>query len=148
MPLIHEKIVALLLQRKLKKRDLAKALGISPQTATDICKGRSAITLPHLRNLVAYFGVRADFWIDDQQLLPESADRVGNNQSDACHRSGLAQLADLDGLLQRLRSFLADHKDAFTARNPGLSSDDLRVLGLLEITKDSVGRNCDSAEGA
>ena len=43
--LIHEKISALLEQRRLKKRDLARALGVSPQTATDICKGRSAITL-------------------------------------------------------------------------------------------------------
>ena len=33
---IHEKIVAQLEQRRLKKRDLARALGVSPQTATDM----------------------------------------------------------------------------------------------------------------
>ena len=77
MVAIHEKIVAQLEQRKLKKRDLARALSVSPQTATDICKGRSAITLPHLRNLVNYFGLRADFWLDDQRLMPEASDRVG-----------------------------------------------------------------------
>lgn len=74
MVLIHEKITALLGQRHLRKRDLAKALGVSPQTATDICKGRSAITLPHLRNLVAFFGLRPDFWLDDDKLLPDVTD--------------------------------------------------------------------------
>ena len=92
MVLIHEKIAALLEQRHLKKRDLARALGVSPQTATDICKGRSAITLPHLRNLVAYFELRADFWIDDQRLLPDAGDRAAStgNRGEALARTGLA----------------------------------------------------------
>ena len=76
MVLIHEKITALLEQRRLKKRDLARALNVSPQTATDICKGRSAITLPHLRNLITFFEVRAEFWLDDERLVPEDVDRL------------------------------------------------------------------------
>ena len=83
MVLIHEKITALLEQRRLKKRDLARALGVSPQTATDICKGRSAITLPHLRNLISYFEVRAEFWLDDDRLAPIEIDQLDNGMPKA-----------------------------------------------------------------
>jgi plasmid maintenance system antidote protein VapI len=139
---IHEKIVALLEQRHLKKRDLARALGVSPQTATDICKGRSAITLPHLRNLVAFFELRADFWIDDQKLLPEAGDQVQTNgdQSEALARTGLTMIGDVERFLRRLRSFTAEHRQAFLARNPDLSPEERRVLGLSEPTAGMVGR--------
>ena len=76
MVTIAEKINAVLAERGLLKRDLARALGISPQTATDICKGRSAVTLPHLRSLVRFFGLRPDFWLDDSRLEPGAADEV------------------------------------------------------------------------
>ena len=134
MVLIHEKIVALLEQRHLKKRDLARALGVSPQTATDICKGRSAITLPHLRNLVAFFELRADFWIDDQKLLPDPGDHVqaAGNQNEMLARSGLLQIDDVDRLLQRLRSFLAEHQKALLARYPDLGPKEKVFLGIAE----------------
>jgi plasmid maintenance system antidote protein VapI len=104
MVLIHEKISALLEQRRLKKRDLARALGVSPQTATDICKGRSAITLPHLRNLVAFFELRADFWLDEYRLVPGELDRAANRvAADALGRTGLLQIGDLERFLQRIR---------------------------------------------
>ena len=142
MVLIHEKIVALLEQRRLKKRDLARALGVSPQTATDICKGRSAITLPHLRNLVSYFELRADFWIEDQKLLPDPTDRTqaSGNQGDALARSGLLQVADVDRFLERLRSFLTEHKSAMQARFPDLSTEEKRVLGFAEPASGIVGQ--------
>ncbi len=130
---IHEKIVAQLEQRKLKKRDLARALSVSPQTATDICKGRSAITLPHLRNLVNYFGLRADFWLDDQKLLPEPSDRVGaTGESDALTKSGLTKLLDPVRFVQRLRAIVGEHKREFTTRNPDLNDAERQLLGLPE----------------
>jgi plasmid maintenance system antidote protein VapI len=148
MVLIHEKIVALLEQRRLKKRDLARALGVSPQTATDICKGRSAITLPHLRNLVSYFELRADFWLDDQKLLPEPSDRVQaqGTAANALAGSGLLEIADLDKFLQRVRSFLIDHQKSIQARFPDLSDAEKSVLGIQPIAPGSVGevRTADS----
>jgi transcriptional regulator with XRE-family HTH domain len=141
MVLIHEKISALLEQRRLKKRDLARALGVSPQTATDICKGRSAITLPHLRNLVAFFEVRADFWLDDHRLLPEAVDRAGNPRGgEALARTGLLQVTDPERLLRAIRVFVHKHRADFVAQNPDLAADERRVLGLAEPEQGTVGR--------
>lgn len=141
MTAIHEKIVAQLEQRKLKKRDLARALEVSPQTATDICKGRSAITLPHLRNLVRYFGLRADFWLDEQKLMPDASDRVqaAPNQ-EAMARSGLGQLSDPNRFVQRMRALVAEHKKEFVARNPDLTDAEKAMLGLADSSAGSMGR--------
>ncbi|MEQ1632559.1 MAG: helix-turn-helix domain-containing protein [Planctomycetota bacterium] len=130
---IHEKIVAQLEHRKLKKRDLARALSVSPQTATDICKGRSAITLPHLRNLVAYFSLRADFWLDDTKLLPEPSDRVAAGAVPSTPTiPGNGHVPDPGRLMQRLRTLVAEHKKDFTARNPDLTEAERQLLGLEE----------------
>lgn len=145
MVLIHEKISALLEQRRLKKRDLARALGVSPQTATDICKGRSAITLPHLRNLVAYFEVRADFWLDDHRLVPEDFDRVGADRlAAALAETGLQQLADPERWLRMIRTFVLRHRAEFLASFPDLSVDERRVLGLGAPDQGTVGQLAES----
>lgn len=141
MTAIHEKIVAQLEQRKLKKRDLARALEVSPQTATDICKGRSAITLPHLRNLVRYFGLRADFWLDDQKLLPDAADKVvAPTGAEPVARPGLGQLADATRFLQRMRGLVAEHRREFVARNPDLTDIERSILGLSDTPNGSLVR--------
>ena len=139
--LIHEKISALLEQRRLKKRDLARALGVSPQTATDICKGRSAITLPHLRNLVAFFAVRAEFWLDDERLVPADMDRLANRGAAAAvDRSGLLQVDDPERLMARLRMFVQKHRSEFLATFPDLSPAERRLLGLGEQAAGTVGQ--------
>jgi plasmid maintenance system antidote protein VapI len=131
MVLIHEKITALLGQRRLKKRDLARALGISPQTATDICKGRSAVTLPHLRNLIRFFAVGAEFWLDQDDLVPTELDGVGDRRrSRAMARSGLLQIDDPERFVHRLRTFLSHHRTVFLATHPDLSPAECAVLGL------------------
>jgi len=141
MVLIHEKISALLEQRRLKKRDLARALGVSPQTATDICKGRSAITLPHLRNLVAFFELRADYWLDEQRLLPESVDRASARRcEETLARTGLLQVGDPEHLLRALRAFVARHRAEFLAQFPDLAPEERRVLGLADAEPGAVGR--------
>ena len=141
MVLIHEKISALLEQRHLKKRDLARALGVSPQTATDICKGRSAITLPHLRNLVTYFALRADFWLNDQRLLPESSDRAEDGRAaDALAQTGLLAVTDPEHLLRAIRILVARHRAEFLANNPSLTPAERAVLGLVEPVHGAVGR--------
>ncbi len=137
MVLIHEKISALLEQRRLKKRDLAKALGVSPQTATDICKGRSAITLPHFRNLVAFFEVRADFWLDDSRLVPEPFDRATATH-EAVARTGIHQIGDPEALLRRIRTFVQKHRAEFLAACPDLSLDERRFLGLADAERGAL----------
>ena len=133
MVLIHEKITALLDQRRLKKRDLARALGVSPQTATDICKGRSAITLPHLRNLVSFFEIRAEFWLDDDRLSPADVDQVARKgAADAITRTGLLDVEDPARLMDRLRGFVRKHRDDFVATFPDLSDAERRLLGLAD----------------
>lgn len=146
MVLIHEKISALLEQRRLKKRDLARALGVSPQTATDICKGRSAITLPHLRNLVSLFELRADYWLDDHRLLPDPGDRpfAPGDRMEVIARSGLLQVDDPAATLQRIRAFLAEHRAAFLARHPDLSIEERRFLGLADRAQGVVERIAES----
>lgn len=135
MVLIHEKISALLEQRRLKKRDLARALGVSPQTATDICKGRSAITLPHLRNLVTFFELRADFWLDDQRLLPGAGDECVSPGMPP----GWPQVQDPELLARRLRTFLQRYRAEFLAQFPDLTVEERRALGFA-VEAGSVGR--------
>lgn len=106
---------------------------MSPQTATDICKGRSAITLPHLRNLIAFFEVRAEFWLDDERLVPEDLDRLAaRGAAAALARAGFAQLPDPERFLRRVRTFVLQHRAEFAASFPDLDPTERRLLGLIE----------------
>lgn len=148
MVLIHEKILALLEQRRLKKRDLARALAVSPQTATDICKGRSAITLPHLRNLVAFFNLSPDYWLDEERLLPEEIDGTARRAAlTALARSGLATSRDLERLLHRLIAFARQRQPEFLATHPDLQPDEWAALGFGESQPGSP-RRAGTAPGA
>lgn len=73
---IHDKIQLQLKLRGRRKKDLAAFLGIAPQTMTDICKGRSAVTLMHLKGLIRFFDLRASYWLDDLREEPAPFDRV------------------------------------------------------------------------
>lgn len=149
MVLIHEKITALLEQRRLKKRDLARALGVSPQTATDICKGRSAITLPHLRNLIRYFEVRAEFWLDDDRLAPIEIDRLARRgAAEAITRSGMLEIEDPERLVGRLSGFVQSKRDDFLAAHPDLTTNEQKLLGLLDTDLGVVGTIGGSDVGA
>lgn len=149
MVLIHEKITALLEQRRLKKRDLARALGVSPQTATDICKGRSAITLPHLRNLVSYFEVRAEFWLDDDRLAPIEIDQLARRgAAEALMRTGMLDIEDPQHLMDRVRGFIQQQRDAFLSSFPDLTAAERRLLGLADPEFGVVGKIGGSDMGA
>lgn len=133
MVLIHEKITALLEQRRLKKRDLARALSVSPQTATDICKGRSAITLPHLRNLISFFDVRADFWLDDEKLSPTEIDRPQRRAAaDQLVEAGMLTIEDPAHLMASVRTFIQQNQDQFLAATPDVTASERLLLGLPE----------------
>jgi plasmid maintenance system antidote protein VapI len=145
MVLIHEKITALLEQRRLKKRDLARALGVSPQTATDICKGRSAITLPHLRNLISFFEVRAEFWLDNDRLAPIEIDQLARRgAAEAITRSGMLEIEDPERLVKRVSDFLQTRRGDFLAAHPDLTASEQRLLGLSDAESGVMGKISES----
>ncbi len=155
MVTIAEKINAVLAERGLLKRDLARALGISPQTATDICKGRSAVTLPHLRSLVRYFGLRPDFWLDESRLQPGVADEVVPELEErirALLDLGVLRTRDPGMLVRRLLDFVREHRAEYLRQYGELSPDEREMLGLSELgappAGGSVGRIQATAHGA
>lgn len=139
---LPDKIERELAHRGLLKRDLAKALGVSPQTATDICKGRSAVTLPHLRRLVEWLGLRADYWLDDARGTPDAADRVcaeTDVKVRALHEADAFAAESPAALLTQLREFARERADEFVARFPNASDDVRRQLGLPARSMGQVG---------
>ena len=140
---ISEKISKLLDQRGLMKRDLARALGVSPQTATDICKGRSAVTIQHLRKLVEFFGLRADFWLEDTRVTPTIADNLFGDLNDKVHdlaRAGLFYAEDPAGLYERLRQFATENRETFLERFGEPTLEERRILGMPDAGMGMVGR--------
>lgn len=141
---IYEKINRLLTERGQKKKDLAKALGISPQTMTDIVKGRSSVTLSHLKGLVRFFDLRADYWIDDEREDPVETDNQGHahvNASDARTTDARAEGAnDRGGILRtgqqrfitKLRSFVLSNQDAWIRFHGPLERQEKELLGIRE----------------
>jgi len=140
---IHEKIVHLLETRRLKRRDLARGLGVSPQTATDICKGRSAITLPHLRSLVTMFGLRADYWLDDARLEPSVSDHTDvatSHRIASVLKLPILRHEDPGGLIERMTVFAREHQTEFRRRYPDLGPEELGLLGIHDGGQGIVGR--------
>ena len=133
MHTIADKINFVLARQRMLKRDLARVLGVAPQTVTDICKGRSAVTLPHLRKLCEKFELRADFWLDGERLEPGPADRLqrGSDQ----HLAGLAELGlltldDPAGFVRRLIELASTHRAEWLRRFGPPTADVARLLGM------------------
>jgi transcriptional regulator with XRE-family HTH domain len=149
MPPLHEKIDRLLTQRGLLKRDLARALSVSPQTATDICKGRSAVTLSHLRKLVSFFRLSADYWIDDTRSEPTEADETGSERAQkirALARIGLLDAPDPAALFERMRDFIIAHREEYMRQPAPLSVEERRILGLAGSAQGRMGRVTDAGD--
>jgi plasmid maintenance system antidote protein VapI len=140
---IPDKINALLAERGLLKRDLARALQVSPQTATDICKGRSAVTVPHLRKLVAFFGLRADFWLDEERERPTEADELIPQLSAKIHAlapTGLLHAEDPAGFVRRLLQLANEQRSLYVERFGQPPPEERRLLGLPLPGQGHVGR--------
>lgn len=144
MVTIAEKINAVLAQRGMLKRDLARALDIAPQTATDICKGRSAVTLRHLRRLVEVFGLRADWWLDQERLEPNAVDEVapGREQKvEGLLGLGILRAEDPARLVRRLLELAQDHRAEYVRRFGEPPADEGDLLGMPRLAdRGSVGR--------
>lgn len=139
---LHEKIEHALQQRGLLKRDLARGLSVSPQTATDICKGRSAVTLPHLRNLVAMFALRADYWLDDSRLVARADDELAparDTKVRALLEHDVLRADDPAAFLDQLLGFARERRDEFARRFPQLGDDLRAVLGFPARTAGRIG---------
>lgn len=115
---IHQKIVAQLTESNVRKKDLAAALGISPQTMTDVCKGRSAVTLKHLRGLVRFFGLRPTYWLDDEREEPAPFDRfdtVPDRMLRQIEALGLFDFLSLQEVLRKVQRFVETHRSQWEA---------------------------------
>lgn len=135
MVTIAEKINAVLAQRRMLKRDLARALGVAPQTATDICKGRSAVTLPHLRKLCETFGLRPDYWLDESTLEPGPGDRLVAGQQQKLSglaEAGLLDVDDAGTFARRLIELAREHRAEWVRRFGAPAADVADLLGVPE----------------
>ena len=151
MVTIAEKINTVLTQRGMLKRDLARALGIAPQTATDICKGRSAVTVKHLRRLVEVFGLRADFWLDDTRAEPSPADEARPDLEAkllGLHEVGMLRVENPAGFVGRLVELAQEHRAEFVRRYGIPAADEADLLGIPRLSdQGGVGR-VGGADGA
>ncbi|MEY2982041.1 MAG: helix-turn-helix domain-containing protein [Planctomycetota bacterium] len=133
MVTIAEKINAVLAQRRMLKRDLARALGVAPQTATDICKGRSAVTLPHLRKLCETFGLRPDYWLDESTLEPGPGDRLAPDQQQRLAgvvEAGLLEIGDAGTFARQLIELAREHRAEWVRRFGAPAADVADLLGV------------------
>ena len=140
---IPDKINRLLAERGLMKRDLARALEVSPQTATDICKGRSAVTVAHLRRLITFFGLRADYWLDESRDKPTASDEVVQHLNEKVNKlseTGLMYVEDSAGFVRKLLRFVTDRRAEFIEQFGPPSSEERRLLGLPVHGQGTVGR--------
>jgi plasmid maintenance system antidote protein VapI len=143
MVTISDKINYLLAQRGLLKRDLAQALHVSPQTSTDICKGRSAVTVPHLRRLIEFFGLRADYWLDEQRLAPTAADETIPDFAAKIQdltTTGLLHTPDPAGVFERMRRLVLEQRQTYLERFGEAGPEERDLLGLPGAESGKVGR--------
>lgn len=139
---IHEKINLLLTERGQKKKELAKALGISPQTMTDITKGRSSVTLQHLRGLVRFFNLRADYWLDDERDAPADHDQppaasaalaaAGEVRRDNDGRATFQRAPNPPDLMDKMRTFVRAHQEDWERTFGPIKPQEREVLGLRD----------------
>ena len=143
---IHEKINLLLTERGQKKKELAQALGISPQTMTDITKGRSSVTLQHLRGLVHFFNLRADYWLDDGRDEPGTTDQQSGAeaaQAPAPAPAGgdgrskepppaFVRVPSSGVLMEKMRSFVRSHEGEWERVFGPMKPQEKEWLGLRE----------------
>ena len=129
---IGEKINRALQRLGRKKRELAHALGISPQAVSDLATGRTLPSIPHLEALVGFTGLRAEYWLDDDRLDPDPSDLAAvatREKLAGLARCGLLQTPDPGGLFARLRVFLAAAREPYAARFGEPLPEELRALG-------------------
>ncbi len=132
---IHEKVSRLLRERGFKKKELASALGVSPQALQQLLDGQVPFGLYHLKGLVEFFGIKADYWIDDSREEPRAEDILDSPRGET--PKGLEKLGIHVGpagekFREKVRTFLKEHPEEWTALFGPLTREEMELLGMDE----------------
>lgn len=139
---LHTKIVRLLAIRGLERKDLAAALGVAPQALEALLKGAAPPTLAQLKALIRFFGIRADYWLDDARAEPTAADAClpGPDRGlEELRRQGIVLPADRAAFQEKVRRFVLGHPAEWAAQFGALSREELAVLGQVAPEPDPDG---------
>ena len=135
---IHEKVSRLLRERGFKKKELASALGVSPQALQQLLDGTVPFDLRHLKGLVSFFGIKADYWIDDSRMDPRPEDVVERSKGDApgtLKKLGIHVNPTEREFTEKVRRFIQEHPEEWTALFGPLTREEMEILGLDEKKK-------------
>ena len=130
---IHEKAARLLRERGFKKKELAQALGVSLPQLDQLLEGRVPFDLSHLKGLVEFFGIRADFWIDETRDDPRAEDVVERPREEAVkalEKLGIQMSPREKAFREKVRKFLLQHPEEWTALFGPLTREEMELLGL------------------
>ncbi len=132
---IHEKVSRLLQERGFKKKELAAALGVSGQVMDRLLEGEIPFDLNHLKGLVDFFGIKADYWIDDSRKEPRSEDVVERSKAEATEaleKLGVHLGTGNRQFTEKVRKFIQQHPEEWTALFGPLTREEMEILGLKE----------------
>ena len=132
---IHEKVSRLLRERGFKNKELAAALGVSTQVLQQLLDGEIPFDLHHLKGLVEFFGIKADYWIDDSRGDPQAEDVVDRPKGDTTRvleNLGIHVSPAELSFREKVRKFLLDHPEEWTALFGPLTREEMELLGLKD----------------
>jgi len=133
---INRKIERLLQERDFDRNDLAKSLGITGQNLQDILKGRTAVNVQVLKGLVRFFGLRADYWVDDGREDPtpgDLAEPVEEGTRENLERLGLEMPRESGSFKEKVQAFIRNHPEEWATQFGPLTREELELLeGLGE----------------
>ncbi len=130
---IHEKVSRLLRERGFKKKELAAALGVSPQALQQLLEGQVPFDLHHLKGIVDFFGIKADYWIDDSRADPRPEDVVERPKGEspkALKKLGIHVSPAERSFTEKVRKFIQEHPEEWTALFGPLTREEMEILGL------------------
>ena len=128
---INKKIETLLRDREFDAKDLAKALGLTGQSLTDILKGRSGVNVQVLQGLVQFFGLRADYWINDAKEDPTAEDVATSSRTlsnDNLEKLGLTRAEDSTDFRRKVKAFILDHPEEWASQFGPLTREEMDLL--------------------
>ena len=100
---------------------------------TDVSKGRSAVTLKHLRGLMEFFRLRASYWLDETRLEPLPFDRLDEVSDESLRKLeafGLHDVRSFEPTLQKIQRFVASRRSEWEDEHGLMSEADRRLLGV------------------
>ena len=128
---LHKKIDTLLRERDFAEKDLAAALGITNQSLQDILKGRGSVNVQILQGLVRFFGIRADYWINDEKAEPTTDDVVPTTDgfsTKTLEKMGISKSKETGNFVTKIRDFIKDHPEEWATQFGPLTREELDIL--------------------